>query len=66
MMSAPTAPPEMVAVWPNGVLDAEPHIYSAGGHEFGIEPQGLLSDAWIDQFHTWPVVEGLTSKETSQ
>jgi hypothetical protein len=66
MMSAPAAPPEVVTVWPNAVPDAELHIYSAGGHGFGIEPHRLLSNAWIDQFHTWLMVEGLTSKETSQ
>jgi hypothetical protein len=66
-MSAPDAQSEVVPVWPNAAgRPPELHIYSAGGHGFGIEPQGLPSDAWIDQFHTWLVVEGLTSKETSQ
>lgn len=32
---------------------AELHIYSRGGHGFGMLPQGLPSDHWIDAFYAW-------------
>lgn len=31
----------------------EVHIYSAGGHGFGLKQQGTTSDHWIDDFYTW-------------
>ena len=38
----------------------EVHIYSAGGHGFGMAMQGTTSDHWIDQFYAWLEVQGLT------
>ncbi|NAS11286.1 alpha/beta hydrolase [Poritiphilus flavus] len=35
------------------------HMYSKGGHGFGMKPQGLPSDQWIARFHDWAVSEGL-------
>ncbi len=29
------------------------HVYAAGGHGFGVEPQGKASDHWIDDFARW-------------
>jgi acetyl esterase/lipase len=31
----------------------EVHIYSAGGHGFGIKRQGTTSDHWMDEFYFW-------------
>jgi acetyl esterase/lipase len=31
----------------------EVHIYSAGGHGFGLKQQGTTSDHWIDDFYNW-------------
>ncbi|HEY7194037.1 MAG TPA: alpha/beta hydrolase [Gemmatimonadales bacterium] len=31
----------------------EAHIYSAGGHGFGLKKQGTTSDHWIDDFYNW-------------
>jgi dipeptidyl aminopeptidase/acylaminoacyl peptidase len=31
----------------------EAHIFSAGGHGFGVETQGTTSDHWIDAFYYW-------------
>ncbi|WP_019465896.1 alpha/beta hydrolase [Dyella japonica] len=36
----------------------EAHIYSAGGHGFGMTQQGTTSDRWIDEFHAWMVAQG--------
>jgi acetyl esterase/lipase len=31
----------------------EAHIFSAGGHGFGMRKQGTSSDHWIDEFYFW-------------
>lgn len=31
----------------------EVHVFSAGGHGFGMRKQGTSSDHWIDAFHYW-------------
>jgi acetyl esterase/lipase len=36
----------------------EVHIYSAGGHGFGMKQQGTTSDRWIDDFYAWVQAEG--------
>jgi len=38
----------------------EVHIYSAGGHGFGLKRQGTTSDHWIDEFYFWLEAQGLT------
>jgi acetyl esterase/lipase len=38
----------------------EVHVYSAGGHGFGIRKQGTSSDHWIDAFYYWLEAQGLT------
>ena len=35
------------------------HMYSKGGHGFGMKQQGTPSDRWIERFHDWAVAEGL-------
>lgn len=40
----------------------ETHIYSAGGHGFGLKQQGTSSDHWIDDFYNWLDAQGLTKK----
>ena len=40
----------------------EAHIYSAGGHGFGLKQQGTSSDHWIDDFYNWLDAQGLTKK----
>lgn len=39
------------------------HMYSKGGHGFGMRKQGLPSDHWIERFYDWSVSEGLTDIE---
>lgn len=38
----------------------EAHIYTAGGHGFGMKPQGTTSDHWIDEFYWWLDAKGFT------
>lgn len=38
----------------------EVHIYSAGGHGFGMLKKGTTSDRWIDAFYSWMEAQGLT------
>jgi acetyl esterase/lipase len=38
----------------------EVHIYSAGGHGFGLRKQGTTSDHWSDAFYAWLEAQGLT------
>jgi acetyl esterase/lipase len=38
----------------------EVHIYSAGGHGFGLRTQGTTSDHWVDAFYFWLDAHGLT------
>src|ERR1044071_6122692 len=36
----------------------EAHIFSAGGHGFGMRKQGTSSDHWIDAFYDWLEAQG--------
>jgi acetyl esterase/lipase len=38
----------------------EVHIFSAGGHGFGMRKQGTSSDHWIDSFYYWLEAQGFT------
>jgi len=38
----------------------EVHIYSAGGHGFGMKRQGTTSDRWIDSLYYWLESQGVT------
>jgi acetyl esterase/lipase len=38
----------------------EVHVFSAGGHGFGMRQQGTQSDAWFEQFVQWLTAQGLT------
>jgi acetyl esterase/lipase len=38
----------------------ELHVYSAGGHGFGMKKQGTTSDHWIDEFYYWLEAQNLT------
>ncbi|WP_222984673.1 alpha/beta hydrolase [Flagellimonas meishanensis] len=37
------------------------HMYSKGGHGFGMEKQGLPSDSWIERFYEWSQAQNLVS-----
>ena len=38
----------------------EVHLFSAGGHGFGMRHQGTTSDHWIDAFYSWLDAQGWT------
>ncbi len=40
----------------------EVHIFSAGGHGFGMKKQGTTSDHWIDAFYYWLEAQGFTRR----
>jgi len=40
----------------------EVHIFSTGGHGFGLKKQGTTSDHWIEDFYNWLDAQGLTKR----
>jgi acetyl esterase/lipase len=40
----------------------EVHVFSAGGHGFGMRKQGTSSDHWIDAFYYWLEAQGFTRR----
>jgi hypothetical protein len=38
----------------------EAHIFSAGGHGFGMRKQGTSGDHWIDEFYYWLEAQGFS------
>lgn len=49
----------LLAQWRAAGRPAELHIYAAGGHGFGMNTQGLPSDAWIERFGEWLASQGM-------
>ena len=45
--------------WTAANKSAELHLYSKGGHGFGMRKQDLPSDRWIERFADWLEVQGL-------
>lgn len=45
--------------WKKAGIPAELHIYSRGGHGFGMRKRGLPVDTWTDRFRDWLGVQGL-------
>jgi len=41
-------------------IKPEIHVYSAGGHGFGMKKQGTTSDHWVEEFDWWLEAQGLT------
>jgi acetyl esterase/lipase/quercetin dioxygenase-like cupin family protein len=40
------------------------HVYSSGGHGWGMRKQGKSSDHWIDDFYYWLEAQGLTRPQS--
>jgi hypothetical protein len=49
--------------WLTAKKPAELHLYSKGGHGFGMKTQKLPSDQWIERFGDWLEVQGLLKKK---
>jgi len=56
---AASASVPLYSAWNAASRSAELHIYSKGGHGFGMNRQGLPSDHWIDHFGDWLQVQGV-------
>jgi acetyl esterase/lipase len=39
----------------------EAHIFSTGGHGFGMKKHGTTSDHWVDELYYWLDAQGLTA-----
>ncbi len=53
--------------WKAAGHNAELHIYSQGGHGFGMTKRGLPVDSWVDRFGEWLKIQGLlTNAEQSK
>jgi acetyl esterase/lipase len=48
--------------WTAAKKPAELHLYSKGGHGFGMRKQNLPTDHWIERFADWLEVQGLLKK----
>lgn len=48
--------------WRDANLPVELHIYSKGGHGFGMKKAGLPVDSWADRFRDWLSVQGLLKR----
>jgi acetyl esterase/lipase len=48
--------------WVEAKHSAELHLYSTGGHGFGMRKQNLPSDSWIERFGDWLEIQGLLKK----
>ena len=45
-------------------IKPDTHIYSAGGHGFGMAKHGTPSDHWVDDFYFWLESQHLTTAST--
>jgi acetyl esterase/lipase len=52
----------LYTAWKAAKIPVELHIYSRGGHGFGMKKQGLPSDTWTDRLRDWLAVQGLLKK----
>lgn len=48
---------ELYSSWLKANKTAGLHMYSKGGHGFGMKKQGLPSDNWIQRFYEWAKLE---------
>lgn len=62
MMSASSA--KLYLDWKAANKSAELHVYSKGGHGFGLTKHNLPVDSWIDRFRDWLDVQGLLKPAT--
>lgn len=48
---------DLYSAWLKAGKNPAIHMYSKGGHGFGMNIQNLPSDTWIERFHDWAVAE---------
>ena len=49
--------------WKSAGFSAELHIYSKGGHGFGMNKRGLPVDTWIERYGDWLRTEGFLGQD---
>lgn len=54
---------KIYSAWLAAGKSAALHMYSKGGHGFGMRTQNLPSDHWIERFGEWLEIEGFMTKE---
>jgi acetyl esterase/lipase len=54
---------QMYSAWKAAGKEAELHVYSKGGHGFGMQKQGLPVDNWIERYGDWLALQGLLIKQ---
>jgi len=55
---------KLYTAWLELGLPVELHLYSRGGHGFGMQKQFLPSDNWLERAYEWAVAEGLVATPT--
>jgi acetyl esterase/lipase len=53
---------QVYSAWKAAALPVELHIYSKGGHGFGMSRRNLPVDDWIDRLGDWLRVQGLLQR----
>ena len=53
---------DLYSKWAAAKKPVELHMYSKGGHGFGMRTQGTPSDTWIERFGDWLAIQGLLKK----
>lgn len=54
---------ELYSAWSKSGMNAALHMYSKGGHGFGMKTQHLPSDNWIERFYEWAVAEKIVVQQ---
>ena len=54
---------ELYTAWREAGIPVALHMYSRGGHGFGMREQGLPSDKWIERFYDWANVHILVPEQ---
>lgn len=52
----------LFSAWRAAGNSAELHCYASGGHGFGMIPQGLPTDNWIERFYEWLAALGMVEE----
>lgn len=52
---------KLYSAWLDENIPTELHMYSKGGHGFGMRKLGFPSDNWISRFYEWSIAEGIVS-----
>jgi acetyl esterase/lipase len=55
---APISSARLYEAWHEAGKPVELHVFGSGGHGFGMNRLGLLSDQWTDLFRNWMAALG--------